>query len=594
MDYFCCIFIRDLSRDGVCHIIETLQRFSGSIVHAEKDILVGRCHDIRILSCLMGLKETHTEARFGFSQYVGLAKGLAKIAKFGEILISEEIEQKVIETYELTSLGMLSIEGMSSQILVCRIERPLGELQYPPQQAEDLTIARKNEIESLHNLLRVANAVVVLGPVGSGKTTFLNQAGADWEDKLIYRTFCPPYTFVQAFKPIAEIARQALGICGITGINDKQRTIEKKLQELEMADIATSYLAILDFLELGEEESILEKLDLRTRVDIIARTLSEVFTRQSWTTPLVIIIEDIENMDNSSVTLLQKLMDTLTEHPVCFIFTSAIPQITIRGLKEFELRNIKKKHLEDMVETVIDEKITLPPTTPFHVLQYLRLYKEEKFLYLYRQYQGETTVTTFNLPFHDIKTIIKRRVDLIDDDKREFLFSLATAGVHIEPDDMPIDKKNYYLFDFCIDRGFITKHYDTYIFTSTLLRDEIYNLIPDKKNRHAHLADYYRRMQGYEEKAAFHYIKAENQKKAIDFLMKSATRALQRGGYESAIHFYNQALDICQHQKESANLEVLVALNEGMADIYRSLGEEERALKYYKVVLDSYKEILKE
>ncbi len=594
MDYFCCIFIRDLSRDDVYNIIETLQRFSGGIIHAEKDILVGRCTDIRILSCLMGLKETHTEARFGFSQYVGLAKGLAKIAKFGEILISEEIEQKVIETYELTSLGMLSIEGMSSQILVCRIERSIGELQYPAQQTEEFTITRKNEIESLHNLLRVANAVVVLGPVGSGKTTFLNQTVADWEGKLIHRTFCPPYTLVQAFKPITDITRQTLGICGITGIEEQQRTIEKKLQELEMADIATSYLAILDFLELGEEESILEKLDLRTRIDIIASTLAEVFKRQSWVQPLVIVIEDIENMDSSSVNLLQKLKDMLSEHPVCFIFTSSIPQITITGLKEFELRNIKKRSLEEMVEQVTDEKISLPPTTPFHVLQYLRLYQEEKFLYLYRQYQGETTVTSFNLPFHDIKTIIKRRIDLIDDDKKEFLFSLAAAGVYIDPDDMPIDKKNYYLFDFCIDRGFITKHYDTYIFTSTLLRDEIYNLIPDKKSRHAHLADYYRRMQGFEEKAAFHYIKAENQKKAIDFLMKSASRALQKGGYESAIHFYNQALDICQHQKEAANLEVLVALNEGMADIYRSLGDEDKALKYYKVVLDSYKEILKE
>jgi len=594
MDYFCCIFIRDLSRDDVCNIIETLQRFSGSIIHAEKDLLVGRCQDIRILSCLMGLKETHAEARFGFSQYVGLAKGLAKIAKFGEILISEEIEQKVIETYELTSLGMLSIEGMSSQILVCRIERALGELQYPAQQAEDLTITRKTEIESLHNLLRVANAVVVLGPVGSGKTTFLNQTIADWQGKLIYRTFCPPYTFVQAFRPITDITKQALDICGITSIDEQQRTIEKKLQELEMADIATSYLAILDFLELGEEESILEKLDLKTRIDIIASTLSEVIKRQSWITPMIVVIEDIENMDSSSVSLLQKLMSMLAEHPVCFIFASALPQMTITGLKEFELRNIKKTHLEEIVEQVTDEKMTLPPTTPFHVLQYLRLYKEEKFLYLYKQYQGETTVTSFNLPFHDIKTIIKRRIDLIDDDKREFLFSLATAGVHIDPDDLPIDKKNYYLFDFCVERGFITKHYHTYIFTSTLLRDEIYSLIQDKKNRHAHLADYYRRMQGYEEKAAFHFIKAENQKKAIDFLMKSASRALKKGGYESAIHFYNQSLDICQHQKESANLEVLVALNEGMADIYRSLGDEDKALKYYKVVLDSYKEILKE
>jgi len=123
---------------------------------------------------------------------------------------------------------------------------------------------------------------------------------------------------------------------------------------------------------------------------------------------------------------------------------------------------------------------------------------------------------------------------------------------------------------------------------------EIYNLVPDKKTRHERLADYYRRIQGYEEQAAFHYLKAENHKKAIEFLMKSAEFAIQKGGYESGIDYYNQALDLCQRQKDAADLEILVALNEGLADVYRSLGDEDKALKYYKVVLDSYKEILKE
>ncbi len=76
--------------------------------------------------------------------------------------------------------------------------------------------------------------------------------------------------------------------------------------------------------------------------------------------------------------------------------------------------------------------------------------------------------------------------------------------------------------------------------------------------------------------------------------MKSANLAVKKGGYESSINYYNQALELCQRQKDAAGLETLVALNENLADIYQSLGDEDKALKYYKVVLDSYKEILKE
>jgi tetratricopeptide (TPR) repeat protein len=76
--------------------------------------------------------------------------------------------------------------------------------------------------------------------------------------------------------------------------------------------------------------------------------------------------------------------------------------------------------------------------------------------------------------------------------------------------------------------------------------------------------------------------------------LKSAKQAVRKGGYESGIEYYNQALELCQRKRDAAELELVIALNEGLADVYRALGEEDKALKYYKVVLDSYKEILKE
>ncbi|MCK4756534.1 hypothetical protein KAS56_06340, partial [candidate division WOR-3 bacterium] len=131
MDYYLNIFVRNLTKDKFYDITTTIERFSGHIVQTEKDSITGRTDNINILSCFLKMKETYPEARFGFSQYTGLAKGLSKIAKFGEILISEEIEQQAIEDFDITSFGMLSIEGMSSQILVCRVDNALGEIKFP-------------------------------------------------------------------------------------------------------------------------------------------------------------------------------------------------------------------------------------------------------------------------------------------------------------------------------------------------------------------------------------------------------------------------------------------------------------------------------
>jgi len=593
MEYFLSIFIRGLTKEKFQDIIYNIERFSGSIVQAEKDMIVARSRDVNIISCLLKMKENYPEGRFGFSQYIGLAKGLAKIAKFEEISFSEEIEKQVIEKFALTSLGMLSIEGMSSQILVCRLDNVVGKLVFPEQKKQELILSRKKEIELLKNLLTVTNAVLVLGHQGCGKTIFLDQLTDEWREKEIYRTFCPSYSIGLTLKPITDIVTQILGVYDVESIEEKQTIIEKKLKSLEIMDIGTSYLAILDFLGLNEEESILEKIEIKTRSEIISQSVAEVVKRISWNTPVVIIIEDIENMDASSANFVEQLMTRLVEENVQFIFTAAMSEIGISGLKEFELRSIEKKRLENLVENITGEKITLPPTTPFHVLQYLRLYKEEKIIYLYNQYLGEIALADFSLAFHDIETTVKRRLGLLEKGKMEFILSLAVAGVEINPDELPINT-NLFLFDYFVDRAYLQRHYNNYIFISPLLHSEIYNLVEDKQNRHARLADYYRRIHGFEEQAAFHYFKAEDYKKAIEFLMKSANHAIKKGGYESGINYYTQALDLCQRKKDSVDLDILVALNEGLADVYRALGDEKKALKYYKVVLDSYKEILKE
>jgi hypothetical protein len=593
MAYYVGMFIRELSKEKFFELDETFIRFAAKIEKTEKDLLLVTSDEVGIISCLLKMKENYPDAHFGISKYVGIAKGLAKIAEVGEILVSEEVERKIIEDYEITSLGMLSIAGMSSQILVYRVESSLKKLQFPAVRPRSELIPKTAEIEGLNNILRVSNAVLVTGTPGSGLTTFLDQFVEKVQDREVFRTVCPSYISCITFKTITDIVRKILGLSGGVAIDEKQSVVERRLKELEMSDIGTSYLAILDFLGLGEEESILEKMELKTRVEIIVNTVAEIVRRLSWVRPVMIIIEDVEYMDASSVNFVQSLIKGLIEERVCFIFSSSAPQTNILGMKTFELRNIKKEELTQLVEDGIGERISLPPTTPFQVGQYLLLYNEEIISFYYNQYRGETTITDFGLSFYDLKTIIKRRLELLGE-RKEFLFNLAMAGSEVVPDELPIDKKNHISFDFFVKAKYLKKEHDRYLFTSPLLHNEIYVLVPDKVKRHQRLADYYSRIQGFEEYAAFHYREGENYKKAIEFLKKSGDLAVRRGGHESGIFYYSQALDLCQRQGEAVDLEILVALNENLADVYRALGEEKKALKYYKIVLDSYKEILRE
>ncbi|OPX18548.1 hypothetical protein BXT86_00615 [candidate division WOR-3 bacterium 4484_100] len=594
MNYFFSIFLRDLNREKFYEIIETLEQFSGSIVEVEKSLILGQSDTVEIVASLLKMREFYPEMRFGFSQYPGLAKGLSRIAKFGEVLISEEVEQKLLDDFEITSLGMLTIEGMSSQILVCRIDQPRGDLKFPKQIRKENRISRAGQIDAMENLLSVSNAVLIVGPTGIGKTVFIDQLVERWqEQKEVLRTVCPPIIRRLSLEPIMELVEQLLEIEDVESIGEKQQAIERRLKELGIADIGTTYLAVLDFLGLSEEETILEKMDLKVRVDLVTTNIAEIIKRMSWNRPLVIIVEDVENMDPSSVNFMQNLILKLADENVYFIFSSALSQVNISGIKEFELREIEREDLINLVKNEINEEIKFAAATPLHIAQFLRLYREERLDYFYKQYQGEAAIGGFNLPFHDFKTVVKRRVELLEE-KKDFIYNLAIAGIKIIPDEFPVDKDNLGLFEYFVKRGFLRRFLNYYIFINPLLHNEIYDLIPDKKRRHQHLADYYSRLEGYEELAAYHLQQAESYNKAIEYLIKSAQLVVGKGAYDSGINYYKKALELCQQHRELANLEILVAINEGLADIYRALDDEETALKYYKVVLDSYKEILKE
>jgi hypothetical protein len=593
MNFYFGIDIQKITYEKFCDISDMIEKYWGHIESGEKDLIVGYSAKMDIINCLIELKEQYPEAHFGFSQHTALARGLAKIAEQGEILISEEIEKMVIDNFQVTCLGMLSIEGLMNEILVCRLEAPVKDIK--PIELKYLTphISRKGQVESMEHHLSVSKALLVVCPTGGGKTVFFDELGDRWEDKrTLYRTCCPSYMRGITLQPIIELVTQILEITSNMGIEEKQKQIEKKLKDLGIADIGTAYLTMLDFLMLTDEESILEKLELKTRVQVLTDTVADITKRISWNKPVVLIVEDAENMDASSATFMQHLMNKLAEENVSFIFSSYLSQINLTGLHEFELKEIGKHELEAVIEQTIGESMALPPTTPFHVMQYIGLYNEEKSTYLYKQYRGETQIASFALSYHDVKTIIKRRFEQLED-KKDFITNLSIVGFKIDPYEFPLKEKNLDLFDYFVRQGYLRKQTDYYVFVNPILHDEIYDLATNQKPMHLRLAEYYSKLPGHEEHTAFHYLEGKNFAKAIEYMMKSARQAARRGAYESGIAYYDQALELCQRNREVADLETVVALNEGLADVYRSLGDEDKALKYYKIVLDSYKEILK-
>jgi len=604
MDCFVSVMLRDSSLPGFYRMLDFVRSFGGTVFETEKEIITFSFDDVNVgAKVLYGLTKNFEKSSGGISQFAGLSKGFAKIAQPGEILLAEEIIPPLMDWIEITSMGMLSMDGMKTQLLVYSVDTLKKNYEIKLKNRFPI-IPREAELRQLDAIMSniltgKTNLVEIFGPEGIGKTNLLNQFRDRYPQVRFITGNC--YNFIPhvTFGPFLEILSRMLQ----TEIADNADTVRKKIEEkikaLDVSDIATGFYILAEIFGVGEADSIVSKLDMKMKEGMFSSTIRDLLIRESWEKGLILVIEDIDHTDTASMNLFRSIVGSIHDEKILFVVTSEFrPRIKDDG-HALEVMPLKREEEEFLIRQFVAEEISVSSATPLRLYQYLRLYEETTATALYKVFADEAVPPAGPLPFSDLRWIIDRRIGLLEEAEQKVLLQACLLGMEINIEllgELCGGKDFFVVLEKAVEMGFLDRKFGHYRFSHAIIHRRFYEMIENKKSAHNKMAQFFQKLTGYEEHIAFHLLQAEEIDKAVPALQNCAKEVRRRNGWPNAVEYLNQAVELVRSksdQGKEVDLNLVINLYEGLGDLYREMGDEDQALRYYKLVLDGYKDILK-
>ena len=265
---------------------------------------------------------------------VNLAARMEALAEPGTTYVTKETFKLTEGFFSFEPLGQRQIKGRERPVDVYRV---LGV--GPSRTRFDVSIergltplmGRRRELEILLDGLtrtkggRGESFLVTAGP-GGGKTRLLYEfrKAAGHEDVGFWQGRCLSYGAGTAYSPIAEALRSGLEI--YEGDSDKE-VRDKVLSGLRSRGIdeAWIYPHLLEVLSVPESGIEKIPMSLEARRDCITETLNRVLFRSAEIQPLILVIEDLHWIDQSSEDYLRQLLEKAARGKL-FILLSCRPE----------------------------------------------------------------------------------------------------------------------------------------------------------------------------------------------------------------------------------------------------------------------------
>ena len=521
-----------------------------------------------------------------------IAARLMGEAESGQILVSSQITAAAGHAFEFEDLGPVQVKGVADPLPVFAVKGRRREAQSVAGTPLQSSIVGRDEEQSL--LISALEAleegqsrtVVIEGEAGIGKSRllavlldearsrgrpFLFGAGDAIEQSTAYFAWRP-------------VMRELLAL----GEQESLEAVEERLAELLPDDQKSLKLApLLDAvlpLNLAENE-LTEQMSGEARAtstrNLLLKLLDGAIRDAGG---LLLAIEDAHWLDSASWALITQAQRTLS--PLCLVV--ATRPLTDESFRQVEYGRLLAaeavEHLTldrltgEQTDALISQRLgvsSVPKEVaalieeraeghPFFSEEIVFALKEAGHIVVEggraRMADGGRTLQELDFPV-TIQGVITSRIDRLDTPHQLSLKVGSIIGrifpyialreiypVHTERDILPqyLDRleRIEILVPAIPDPGV------TYAFKHSITQEVVYNLMTfaQRKQLHHEAAAWYERIDAdlspYYPLLAYHWSKAEETEKAIDYLELAGEQAMGNFAYEEAITFFTQALEL--------------------------------------------------
>lgn len=259
-----------------------------------------------------------------------IASRLQSEAQPGEVVVSDSLWRLVAHRFNGESLGSRRIKGIQRSIEIYRI------INYRPRTRSNGLgtpfIGRQRELESIQSIWRKTlaghtNCIMLRGEPGIGKSRLIQHLYTDLDesDVLVMGAFCNPFTSDSPFFPLAEMLRSRLRLNQL----DPEKQLEELASRLALLGLPEQEAVplIAKFLSLEIDDKawpILDDLSLVRQRQRTLEFLAQTLISLASEAPVLLVIEDLQWADASSIELLSYFLDALNRHRILLLFTARL------------------------------------------------------------------------------------------------------------------------------------------------------------------------------------------------------------------------------------------------------------------------------
>jgi class 3 adenylate cyclase/tetratricopeptide (TPR) repeat protein len=545
---------------------------------------------------------------------LNLASRLSDQAGAGDILVGYNTYHRAEGYFSFQELEPTTVKGKADPISVYKVlsvsDRP-DSLHRSSGLSADL-IGRDVELTQLKDAfehLQNGNGTIIsiVGDAGTGKSRLIEEFRTSLDSKNIQWLQGQAYGYSQnmPYFPLIDLLSRALQIDEGDPLEKVRQKIESGIEALtgDQDDIAPyiGSLYALDYPELSENSPELWKSKLQHAV----RTVLANLTR---TGPTIVCLEDLQWSDPSTLELLRFLLSDINI-PALFICTYRLPFSIFtshqlsgigRSYQEINLKDLSASEAQIMVQSMLKTE-NVPPSlqkfiqkklegNPFYMEEVINaMVESESLIRDNGNWQLTRPIDELELS-STIYGVITGRLDRLEKETKRVLQEASVIGRSFLYEILKKTSELKGSIDHCLsglERLDLIKtrsiHPDLeYFFKHAMTQEVVYNGLLKKERRDIHERVglvmeqiFHERLPELYETLAYHFKQGRSVHKAVEYLVKSGEKSLERYAVEEAHQFYQQAYDIlaAKAQKTKEEKSLLIDLLNSWGYVFYFLGD---------------------
>jgi len=509
-----------------------------------------------------------------------LAARLQSLATPGSILASESTYRLVRGFFEVRATGPFTVRGKSEPVQAYEI---LGRSEITTSigasEARGLTplVGREQELLQLAACFaRVQSGapqvVTVIGGYGTGKSRLLFEFRQSLaaESVVFFEGRCSALKQKAPYAPFVVMLKQFFSI----GSSDPPARAAEKIAE-GVREFDPRLDEIYPFLARMLSVGGTDKQELPG--DEIKRqtfhALAELVSRVSGRTPVVLVIEDLHWIDDSSRELIELAVAQLMRARVMMIFTHrpdfhgawrsqvALTQLSLHALSNDDTRRIVRAVGSGVLPASLEERIlTKAEGSPFFAEEITRALFEEGYL------ANEDGVVVLTRPLDEVmipgtvREVIAARIDRLGASAKRVVQVASVFGRQFHRDQVArlFERETIDVAMILVSlehRGILHRKNlhsdDEYRFGESLTQEVAYDglLLKERRQLHERIGLLLEKepQDGNAERVALlahHFVRSDNRRKALETLLAAARQAEALPSYPTATDFYRQAWEL--------------------------------------------------